>query len=364
MGEPHGNRGSKHAAKRVQQPHAQRSPQNHSHIKDNKRSRGRPLSKTTKAAIDLIHRYPEISPKELRRLIQQRLKIRVTSGQARQLKWRAKRILSRSESFVTGNFVTPERELSKDVDFSRFKPGLGFFQGQEQSSRSAVKEGSLHNSRRGCVGVTELPEPNPTMFGVVLPSKFYGCVSAVWNVYNGRASGSRNIRIEKFTRMRNQRDAWFCVYYDDFRLVLTCPSKRRNGDCLLFWRIHRVFSVEKYHERLKMVSDFVKRFGSDFSLNDVIPLMKSQYAVNGNPMLFQEAFKATAPDGGVMIFDKSLGFPEYEFSKLEDALEYMRLQKGLRNSEEVKAEVLELKGLVRAVVNALKNKSIIPDYGV
>ena len=26
MGEPHGNRGSKHAAKRVQQPHAQRSP--------------------------------------------------------------------------------------------------------------------------------------------------------------------------------------------------------------------------------------------------------------------------------------------------------------------------------------------------
>lgn len=325
-------------------------------------SRGRLLSKIMNAAINLVQGYPNISPKELHRLLIGR-GYNVSYGYAKKLKKRARRFLS------LRNFVpaTEGEAIRVEVPEKKSKMGLipAFQEGSNgQGAQSVNGAGTeLTNGVRGGDRI-DLPEPNPTMFGVVLPSKFYGCVSSVWNVYDGMASGSRNIRIEKFTRMRNQRDAWFCVYYDDFRMVLTCPSKRRDGDCLLFWRIHRVFSVEKYHERLKMVSDFVKRFGSDFSLNDVILLMKSQYAVNGNPMLFQEAFKATAPDGGVMIFDKSLGFSEYEFSKLEDALEYMRLQKGLRNSEEVKAEVLELKGLVRAVVNALKSKAIIPDYGV
>lgn len=40
MGVPHGNRGSKPAAKRVRNPDTQRSSHNNSHIKDNKRSRG------------------------------------------------------------------------------------------------------------------------------------------------------------------------------------------------------------------------------------------------------------------------------------------------------------------------------------
>lgn len=332
-----------------------------------KRSRGRPLSKTTRAAIDLVHRYPHISPRELRRLVQRRLNVRVTPGQARQLKLRAKRILSRCENFVTGNFVTHEKELSKDADFSKSKPGLGFFQGQEQSSRSVVKEEPLQNSRMGCVGVTELggglPEANPTMFGLVVPAGVYGYVSSVWNLYGGRVSSSRNIWIEKFEGMRNQRDTWYCVFYDDFRMVLTCPSKKRDGDCLMFWRIHRVFSVEKYHECLRKVSDFMGRFGFEFKVDNVVPLMRSQYAVRGNPMLFESPFRATAPDGGFMIFDRSLGFSEYEFSSLEDALEYMRFRNGLNGWKSVREEVRDMKGLLKAAINALKNKGIIPSYG-
>lgn len=328
-----------------------------------KHSRGRPLSKTMKAAIDVVHRYPHISPKELQHLLIYR-GFQVSYDYATKLKKRALRFLS-----LLGISVPTSRDEVQTYEISEKKAkmtsDLAFREGPIGQTAPSIEEigTKFSNGVRGGDRI-DLPEPNPTMFGVVLPAGVYGYVSAVWNVYNGRASGSRNIRIEKFTRMRNQRDAWFCVYYDDFRMVLTCPSKRRDGDCLLFWRIHRVFSVEKYHERLKMVSEFVKSFGSDFSLNDVIPLMKSQYAVKGNPLLFQEPFKATAPDGGFMVFDRSLGVSELEFSSLENALEYMRFRNGLNGWRSVTEEVQDMKGLLKAAINAMKNEGIIPDYGV
>jgi hypothetical protein len=185
----------------------------------------------------------------------------------------------------------------------------------------------------------------------------------VWDLYSGIVSSFPNIRIEKFEAMRNQSNAWFCIFYDDFRMVLTCPSKRRGGDCLLYWRIHRVFSVEKYHEGLRRVSEFLRLIGFEFRVEDVVPLIRSQYAVKGNPMRFDGPFRVTAPDGGYMIFDRSLGVSEYEFFSLQDALEYMRFRNGLNASKSVKEEVREIKGLLRAVVNALKNRGIIPSYG-
>jgi hypothetical protein len=329
---------------------------------------GRPLSKTIKAAIDLVQGYPNISPKELRRLLIGR-GFRVSYDYATKLKKRATRILSLSGISVhmnsvyihegkvqTSKMLENKPKMSSDLAFREAPIG--------QAAPSDEKVGTqFSNGVRGGDSV-EFSEANPAMFGVVLPARVYWFVSSVWDLYGGVVSGSHNVRVEKFAHMRNQRNAWYCVFYDDFRMVLTCPSKRRDGDCLLYWRVHRVFSVEKYHECLKKVSDFLGRFDFEFRVDDVVPLIKSHYAVKGNPLLFENAFRATAPDGGFMIFDRSLGFSEYEFSSLEDALEYIHFRNGLNAWKSVNEEVRDMKGLLRAVVNALKNKSIIPDYGV
>lgn len=332
-----------------------------------KRSRGRPLSKTMKEAIDLIHRYPRISPKELRRLLNGR-GFRVSYDYATKLKKRATRILSLSGISVHMNSVHIHGGKVQTSKIPENKPKMGsdlaFREAPLSQGATSIKEiGTQFTKGVRGMDTIGLPEANPTMFGLVLPGRVYGFVSSVWNLYNGVVSGSRNIRIEKFEGMKNQKDAWFCVFYDDFKMVLTCPSKRRDGDCLLFWRIHRVFSVEKYHECLEKVSLFLGSFGFEFRVGDVVPLMKSQYAVPGNPMLFREPFRATAPDGGFMIFDRSLGFPEYEFSRLEDALKYMKLSEEFERSERIERKVNDLRGLVRAVVNALKSRGIISDYG-
>lgn len=339
-----------------------------SSVVGSKRSRGRPLSKAMKVAIGFVHKYPHISPKELQRLLNDS-GFRVSYDYATKLKKRATRILSLSGISVHKNFVHIYRgEVERsETHEKKAKMGSDLAFREETTSQGAPSDEEIGTEfskgvRGGRDGI-DLPEANPTMFGVVLPARVYRYVSSVWDLYNGVVSGSHNVRVEKFTRMKNQRDAWYCVFYDDFRMVLTCPSKKRDGDCLLFWRIHRVFSVEKYHNGLKRVSEFLGLMGFEFRVEDVVPLIKSEYAVKGNPMLFENAFRATAPDGGFMIFDRSLGFSEYEFSSLKDALEYMRFRNGLNGWKSVKEEVRDMKGLLKAVVNALKNKSIIPDYG-
>jgi len=332
-----------------------------------KRSRGRPLSKVTKAAIDLVHRYPHISPKELRRLLIHR-GFRVSYDYAAKLKKRSGRFLSLSGISVHKNSVHIYRGEVKRSEIHEKKPKMGLDLASREAPMSqgttSIKEiGTQFSNGVRSMDRIPLPEASPTMFGLVLPAEVYRYVSSVWDLYDGQISGSRNIRVEKFEGMRNQRDAWYCVFYDDFRMVLTCPSKRRGGDCLLYWRIRRVFSVEKYHEGLRRVSEFLGLMGFEFRVGDVVPLIRSQYVVKGDPMLFEGPFRVTAPDGSFMIFDRSLGVSEYEFSSLEDALEYMRFRNGLNAWRSVREEVRDMKGLLKAVVNALKSKGIIPSYG-
>lgn len=89
-----------------------------------KRPRGRPLSKTMTVAIDLVHRYPNISPKELHRLLIGR-GYSVSYGYAKKLKKRARRFLSPIGKSGPSNFVpSSEGEAIKVEVPEKSKMGL------------------------------------------------------------------------------------------------------------------------------------------------------------------------------------------------------------------------------------------------
>ena len=99
-----------------------------------KRSRGRPLSKTMKMAIDLVHRHPNISPKELRRLLIGR-GYSVSYGYTKKLKKRARRFLSPIGKSVPSNFVPSSEGEAIRVKLPE-KPKMGLTLAFQEGSTS------------------------------------------------------------------------------------------------------------------------------------------------------------------------------------------------------------------------------------
>jgi len=336
---------------------------NHKKLSFKGERRGRPkgsFSKVMREAVQLTRKYPEISSKELARLLTES-KYKVSLDYSRKLRRRAREFLSRSGIFVSSISVPPPEANLKVQKKERKEPKpspvreITFTQPQPKPTEAGTK------TTTGVLdGVSELLsglESHGGKFGVELPNEFYGWLRGMWDLFPWML---------KYQRMRGfESDPWLSGCYFGVSFVVIPPTPKHNNCTFLIWSIPRPASVKEYRLAFLRMQAMAGECGFSFHEQDVELVQELHYAEPGvNRFGFREPIKVCfAGDGGYVVFDRSMDLDETEYSDVDTFLKLTTSKVGADLAQRILEKLESMDERLKALEIGKDVRSKVPEVG-